>query len=527
MLREREPQLITLVGVPGIGKSRLVYELFQTIETGDYGLVFWRHGRSLPYGEGVTFWALGEMVKAQAGILESDSPEQAEEKLRQAVERFVSDGADAAWVERQLRPLAGLEADEEAGDRREEAFAAWRRYLEAIADERPLVLVFEDLHWADDALLDFVDYLVDWASGVALLVVCTARPELLTRRTTWGGGKVNSSTILLSPLSDDETAKLLHALLGRSAVDADVQARLLEHAGGNPLYAEEFIRMVTSRPDEVVLPETVQGIIAARLDTLPAEEKELLQDAAVIGRTFWLGALGRERWTLEERLHSLARKEFVTRSRRSSVAGEDEYAFRHALVRDVAYEQIPRAARVDKHRTAAEWMESLGRPEDHAEMLAHHYASAIEYARATGQNVDLLAHRGRSALRDAGDRALAPQCVSGRRALLRARGRSLAARRPGVARDPAPSSLVRTTSSPTNVRKKPREGSRGRPRDGARRARSRGRRAARRALVVPRRARCVRPSPRTRARVGPGPSIVARKGTRAEPGLALPEAGRR
>jgi predicted ATPase len=147
--------------------------------------------------------------------------------------------------------------------------------------------------------------------------------------------------------------------------------------------------------------------IAARLDTLPAEEKELLQDAAVIGRTFWLGALGRERWTLEERLHSLARKEFVTRSRRSSVAGEDEYAFRHALVRDVAYEQIPRAARVDKHRTAAEWMESLGRPEDHAEMLAHHYASAIEYARATGQNVDLLAQRGRSALRDAGDRAFA------------------------------------------------------------------------------------------------------------------------
>ena len=273
VLREREPQLITLVGVPGIGKSRLVYELFQTIETGDYGLVFWRHGRSLPYGEGVTFWALGEMVKAQAGILESDSPEQAEEKLRQAVERFVSDGGDAAWVERQLRPLAGLEADEEAGDRREEAFAAWRRYLEAIADQRPLVLVFEDLHWADDALLDFVDYLVDWASGVALLVVCTARPELLTRRPTWGGGKVNSSTILLSPLSDDETAKLLHALLGRSAVDADVQARLLEHAGGNPLYAEEFTRMVTSRPDEVVLPETVQGIIAARLDTLPARRR--------------------------------------------------------------------------------------------------------------------------------------------------------------------------------------------------------------------------------------------------------------
>ena len=178
---------MTLVGVPGIGKSRLVYELFQTIETGDFGLVFWRHGRSLPYGEGVTFWALGEMVKAQAGILESDSPEQAGEKLEQAVTRFVDDAANAAWLERQLRPLAGLETEEAwAGGRREEAFAAWRRFLEAIADERPLVLVFEDLHWADDALLDFVDYLVDWASGVPLLVLGTARPELLSRQAGLG-----------------------------------------------------------------------------------------------------------------------------------------------------------------------------------------------------------------------------------------------------------------------------------------------------------------------------------------------------
>ena len=405
VVREREPQLVTLVGVPGIGKSRLVYELFQTIETGDYGLVYWRHGRSLPYGDGVTFWALGEIVKAQAGILDSDSAETAGDKLRRAVERFVSDDAEADWFERRLRPLAGLDTDEASGDRRDEAFAAWRRYLEAIADERPLVLVFEDLHWADDALLDFVDHLVGWASGVPLLVLSTSRPELLVRRPGWGGGKVNSSTILLSPLSEEETAVLLHALLGRSALDAELQARLLEHAGGNPLYAEEFTRMLVSRPDDVVLPETVQGIIAARLDTLPAEEKELLQDAAVIGRVFWLGALGHERWTLEEQLHSLGRKEFVSRNRRSSVAGEEEYVFRHALVRDVAYEQIPRNARADKHRAAAEWIESLGRPEDHAEMLAHHYAAALDYARAAGQDPEVLAERGRIALRDAGDRA--------------------------------------------------------------------------------------------------------------------------
>jgi tetratricopeptide (TPR) repeat protein len=165
--------------------------------------------------------------------------------------------------------------------------------------------------------------------------------------------------------------------------------------------------MVTSRPADVVLPESVQGIIAARLDTLSADEKELLQKAAVLGRVFWLGALGRERWTLEAGLHSLARKEFVTPNRRSTVAGEDEYVFRHALVRDVAYEQIPRAQRVEMHVDAAEWMESLGRPEDHAEMLAHHYASAIVYARAAGRSVDAIADRARVALRDAGDRALA------------------------------------------------------------------------------------------------------------------------
>ena len=406
VVREREPQLVTLVGVPGIGKSRLVYELFQIIEQGDFGLVYWRHGRSLPYGEGVTFWALGEMVKAQAGILESDSSEQAGEKLARAVERFVGDAGDAAWVERHLRPLAGLETEAEwAGDRREEAFAAWRRFLEAIADERPLVLVFEDLHWADDVLLDFVEYLVDWASGIPMLILGTARPELLTRRPGWGGGKVNSATTLLRPLSEEETTTLLHALLGRSVVDANLQSRLLEHAGGNPLYAEEFVRMVTERPGEAVLPETVQGIVAARLDTLPSEEKELLQAAAVIGRTFWLGALEGERWTLEDRLHALERKEFVRRERRSTVAGESEFSFRHALVREVAYEQIPRARRAGQHLQSAEWIASLGRPEDHAEMLAHHYLRALELLRAAGEPLLDVAEQARDVLMEAGDRA--------------------------------------------------------------------------------------------------------------------------
>ncbi|MEX2646998.1 MAG: AAA family ATPase, partial [Gaiellaceae bacterium] len=395
--RGGEPQLVTLVGVPGIGKSRLVWELFQRVDALPE-FVTWRQGRSLPYGDGVSFWALGEMAKAQAGILETDSPEAVGEKLAAMVAALVADEPERGWVELHLRPLVGLGADAElGGDRRAEAFAAWRRFFEALAEQGPAVLVFEDLHWADDGLLDFVDHLVDWAAGVSLLVVGTARPELLSRRPGWGGGKPNAQTISLAPLSDEETARLVHTLLDRAVVAAEVQSSLLEHAGGNPLYAEEFVRLLDQERGDVALPESVQGIIAARLDGLPAEEKALLQHAAVHGKVFWLGALEGERWAVEERLHALERKEFVRRERRSSVAGEVECAFRHALVRDVVYEQIPRAERGERHLAAATWIESLGRPEDHAELLAHHFMAASEYGRPD--------ERAGPALREAGDRA--------------------------------------------------------------------------------------------------------------------------
>jgi class 3 adenylate cyclase/tetratricopeptide (TPR) repeat protein len=404
---EHSTQLVTLVGVPGIGKSRLVWELFRYLERG-VDLVTWRQGRSLPYGAGVAFWALGEIVKAQAGILETDDVVVAEAKLARAVRTLVADERDAAWVERQLRPLLGL-AD--AGGERGEAFAAWRRFLESLAELRPLVLVFEDLHFADDGLLDFVDHLADWVSGVPLLIVATARPELLTRRPAWGGGKPNAVTISLSPLSDDETAHLVHGLLDRSVLDARLQRTLLDRAGGNPLYAEEFARLVEAGREPAELPETVQGIVAARLDLLPGDEKRLLQDASVVGKVFWLGALARldgaDRSALEERLHTLERQEFLRRERTPSLAGETEYAFRHILVRDVAYGQIPRAERAEKHRLAAEWIESLGRPHDNVELIAHHYVSALELAGATGADTAPLADSARTALRDAGDRAVA------------------------------------------------------------------------------------------------------------------------
>jgi class 3 adenylate cyclase/tetratricopeptide (TPR) repeat protein len=399
--RERSCQLVTLVGVPGIGKSRLVRELASARDE-----VVWRRGRCLPYGDGITFWALGEIVKAQAGILESDSPETAEEKLGRAI-------PDDDWVREALRPLVGLSVERVGdGDGPEESFAAWRHFFEGIAGERTLVILFEDLHWADESLLDFIDHLVDWTTGVPLLVVCTTRPELLERRPGWGGGKTNALTVSLSPLSDEETARLISRLIERAVMPADAQAILLARAGGNPLYTEQFVRMVVERTlAELTVPETVQGIITARLDLLEPGQKEVLQDAAVVGKSFWLGAVaavsGLGRRDIEAGLHALERKGFVRREREPSVEGDTEYSFLHLLMQEVAYGQIPRARRAEKHRLAAEWIETLGRAEDHAEMLAFHYGEALDLALAAGLDTSSLEARARTALRDAGDRAFA------------------------------------------------------------------------------------------------------------------------
>jgi class 3 adenylate cyclase len=406
--RERRPQLVTLIGMPGIGKSRLVGELLAGVEA-EREPITWRRGRSLPYGDGVSFWALAEIVKAQVGILETDTVEIAEQKLRNALATAITEPPDAQWVERHLRPLVGLSADGAVrGDRRAEAFAAWRRFIAALAVGGPLVLVFEDLHWADEDLLDFVETLVEWLGDVPLLVLCTARPDLLQRRSAWAAGRSDAETISLGPLSDDDTAKLISSLLERTVLRA-TKPDLLARAAGNPLYAEQYVRMLLEGGDPDELPTTVHGIIAARLDALAPEEKDLLQSAAVVGKVFWPGAVaevvGSDRWSVEERLHPLERKALVERARSSSVAGETEYAFPHVLVRDVAYAQIPRAPRVEKHRLAAQWIESLGRHEDHAEMLAYHYASALKLARAAGAETGELVDRARGALREAGDRA--------------------------------------------------------------------------------------------------------------------------
>ncbi|MGB2951791.1 MAG: AAA family ATPase [Gaiellaceae bacterium] len=402
---DARPQLVTIVGVPGIGKSRLVRELRAETE----GETTWLQGRSLPYGEDTSFWALAEIVKTHAGILRTDEPEATERKLRAALP---ADEAD--WIESHLRGLVGLPGEAPGG--REEAFAAWRRLLETIAAEQPLALVFEDLHWADEGLLEFVDHLVAWASE-PLLVLCTARPELLERHPGWGRAYAGAATISLAPLDERETVELVAASLGRPALPEHVEAAVVGRVEGNPLYAQEYARMLVDRgllsrsPAELPLPESVQAVIAARLDTLPSEEKDLVQAAAVVGRACWVGALaaltGLPRYEVGGRLEALERKEFLRREPSSTVAGETQYSFHHVLVRDVAYGQVPRAARAAKHESSAGWLEALASSrEDLAELIAHHYQRAFELADAAGLETGELRERTRLALRAAGDRAL-------------------------------------------------------------------------------------------------------------------------
>ena len=277
-------QLVTVVGEPGLGKSRIVAELFGYIDARPE-LVTWRQGRCLPYGEGITFWALGEIVKAHAGILESDPTRRRRPpSSTSCCPRATSEPGSASVC----CHCSGSRHPPSA--EREELFAAWRRFLEHIAEAEPTVLVFEDLHWADDALLAFLEHLADRAEGVPLLIVCTARPELYERHPDYAAGLRNTNSINLAPLSQEETARLVSALLDASVIPAELQQPILDRAGGNPLYAEEFVRLLQDRDllvrkgsswelregAEVPFPESVRALIAARLDTLPPDAKSLI-----------------------------------------------------------------------------------------------------------------------------------------------------------------------------------------------------------------------------------------------------------
>ncbi len=323
-------------------------------------------------------------------------------------------GAGPGLLLARLAPLVGAPSEPAT---QEESFTAWRRFLEGLAGVAPAVLAFEDLHWADPALLAFMEYLADWAEGVPLLLLCTARPELHEQHPSWAGGLRNAHTINLAPLTDEETARLVADLLDRAVLPAETQQILLERAGGNPLYAEEFVRLLGDRGDlraETAVPDSVQALIAARLDTLTSERKSLLQDASVLGKVFWAGALAemgdRDPAEVEQALHELARKELVRPSRSSSMEEEAEYGFWHALVRDVAYGQIPRADRATRHQRAAAWIEhkAAERIEDLADVLAYHYQTAVELSQAAGKTgeAESLLEQALHYLGLAGERAL-------------------------------------------------------------------------------------------------------------------------
>jgi class 3 adenylate cyclase/tetratricopeptide (TPR) repeat protein len=430
-VREPSVQLVTIAGEPGLGKTRLVRELHAIVDA-QPKLVGWCEGRCLAYGEGIAFWALGEVVKAQAGIFASDDSAQAATKLDDAVAAVVDDHGERQWLKSRLAPLVGLtdaDRDGTGAPEQEEAFAAWRRFLGAVAAQRSLVIVLEDLHWADPALLAFMRQLVELSAGIPLLVVCTARRELYDHALDWASGLRNATAIALRPLWEADTARLLAALLDRAVLPSTLQTRLLERAGGNPLYAEEVCRMLAERgvlgyrggmiglfPEaELALPDSIGALIAARLDTVARDHQTLLEDAAVVGTVFWVGALAamgrREPADVRVGLHELARRDFVRPAQSSSIRGDAEFTFWHVLTRDVAYGRLTRTARARKHAAAAAWIERVAgeRLADQAEVLCHHYETALDLARAAGEakQAAALQDAARRFLILAGDRAMA------------------------------------------------------------------------------------------------------------------------
>ncbi|WP_176733754.1 ATP-binding protein [Micromonospora peucetia] len=422
-LRDRRPQVVTVFGRAGLGKSRLVRELYRHVDRLVDEPLTWRIGRCPPFGENVAFAALADIVKSEAGILDTDPASTAAQRLASAVGELVGPGERQRLVDA-LRPLVGLSGTPLPA---EETESAWRRFLLALATRRPTVLVFEDLHWADDAMLRFVELLGTAARDVPLLLLCTARPELVDRDPSWAGTITGSVTITLPPLRDTGIAALYAHMFGRAAFSADMLTPLVEVAGGNPLYAHEYVRMLIEQGAlrqsvrgwslekhlDLPMPESVHAVIANRIDLLDAKERTVLLAAAVVGVQFWPGAvaaaLGQPVESVERALRRLEQRDFVHEQAASTMAGQPEYRFRHVLVRDVCYQRLPRTERVARHERTAQWLDMLSqsRDTDLAEVLAHHRWAAHEIARTLGMEIDRFAGAARAALHRAARRAYA------------------------------------------------------------------------------------------------------------------------
>ncbi|GIJ21345.1 ATP-binding protein [Micromonospora lutea] len=422
-LRDRRPQVVTVFGRAGIGKSRLVRELHRHAARLVDEPLTWRIGRCPPFGENVTFAALADIVKAEAGILDTDPAASAAQRLTAAVSELVG-VAGRDRVADALRPLVGLAGTPLPA---EEAESAWRRFLLALAARRPTVLVFEDLHWADDAMLRFVELLGAAARDVPLLLLCTARPELVDRDPSWAGTITGSVTIALPPLRDTGIAALYAHMFGQAAFSADLLTPLIEVAGGNPLYAHEYVRMLIEQGAlrqsgrgwslekhlDLPMPESVHAVIANRVDLLDAKDRAVLLAASVVGVQFWPGAVaaavGQPVESVERALRRLEQRDFVHEQGASTMAGQPEYRFRHVLVRDVCYQRLPRTERVARHERTADWLDTLSqsRDTDLAEVLAHHRWVAHEIARSLGMETRRYCAPARAALHRAARRAYA------------------------------------------------------------------------------------------------------------------------
>jgi class 3 adenylate cyclase len=378
-------EFVTVIAEPGIGKSRLVRELARHVDELPE-LVTWREGRCLPYGDGISFWALGEIVKAQAGILETDDQPTIVTKLDHVVRE--PDPQTRGWIKDRVAPLVGLETDT-VPPLQEEAFTAWRRFLEGMAAAGPTVLVVEDLHWADDAFVAFLTHLTERTAGLPLFVIVTARPEVEERHPSWPPGR-RSTVLSLSPLADEDVEALIAE--GLPEADAELIGVVLERAGGSPLYAEQLAAMLRERAlpiaggtlDDTMIPAGIQALIAARIDALPPEPKRVLMHASVVGKTFWSGAVASlgEHEAINVTLGELVRREFCRPVHPSTMEGDLEFGFWHALVRDVAYAELTKAERARMHASIAQWIadRTQGAMGEDAEIVVHHLDQAMELA---------------------------------------------------------------------------------------------------------------------------------------------------
>jgi class 3 adenylate cyclase/tetratricopeptide (TPR) repeat protein len=410
-VRDRRSHLFTIFGDPGVGKSRLAREFIDGLESAT--VLF---GRALPYGEGVTYSALADMVKIAAGIADDDPLDEALEKLRDCC-------PDEAVADLMGLASGVLQAVQAERQQQEIAWAA-RAWAEKLAEPQPLVLVFEDIHWGEEPLLELVEHLGTWVRGVPLLLLCLARPELLDIRPGWGGGRVRATAIELEPLGATESEALIDALIAGDELSAPARAALLEKTEGNPLFVEETIRMLSEANGAAVerIPDTLQALIAARIDHLPPGEKSVLQRAAVIGRTFWAGAVeylgGDGDAELDPLLQDLLLREFVLNEPRSTISGEDAYRFKHVLIREVAYGGLSKTARARHHRRFAEWLGERAK-EEMLEVRAYHLDQATSLlAELDGAPPAELAAEAADALAHAGKRALAREANATARRLL-------------------------------------------------------------------------------------------------------------